>query len=82
MKAVTSTSDSTPPQYELFNDDLLMVELDDMGACFVDVRKSEQCDSDIATLATMTTRMACWQITCRLARKLWRRGRARLAIKT
>ena len=45
-EAVTSTPDITPPQYGVFNDDLLMAELDDIDACFVDVRKSERCDSD------------------------------------
>ena len=30
----------------LSNGDLLMVELDDADACFVDVRNSERCDSD------------------------------------
>ena len=40
------TNDIIPPQYEVFNDDLLMVELDDADACSVDVRKSERCDSD------------------------------------
>ena len=45
-EAVTSTPDIIPPQYDVFNDDLLMVELDDADACFVDVRKSERCDSD------------------------------------
>ena len=44
--AVTSTPDIIPPQYDVFNDDLLMVELDDADAFFVDVRKSERCDSD------------------------------------
>ena len=44
--AVTSTPDITPPQYDVFNDNLLMVELDGVDACFVDVRKSERCDSD------------------------------------
>ena len=45
-EAVTSTPDITPPQYDVFNDDLLMVELDDVDAFFVDVCKSERCDSD------------------------------------
>ena len=46
-EAVSPTSPGiTPPQYDVFNDDLLMVELDDVGACFVDERKSERCDSD------------------------------------
>jgi hypothetical protein len=42
----SSSDGPTPPQYDVFNDDLLMVELDDADACFVDVRKSERCDSD------------------------------------
>ena len=45
-EAVTSTPDITPSQYDEFNDDLLMADFDDAVACFVDVRKSERCDSD------------------------------------
>ena len=45
-EAVIFTPDITPPQYDVFNGNLLMMELDDADACFVDVRKSERCDSD------------------------------------
>ena len=70
-EAVTSTPDIIPPQTSV-NDDLLMVELDDADAALLMCAKAS---GAIATLATTTTTMACWPITCRLARKLWRRGR-------
>jgi hypothetical protein len=43
---VTSTPDIIPPQYDVCKDNLLMVELDGVDACFVDMRKSERCGSD------------------------------------
>jgi len=67
-EAVTSTPDITPPQYDLFNDDLLMVKLDDVDACFVDVRKSERyAIVTLAAIATLATRR----------RRRWPAGRSR-----
>ena len=81
-EAVSSTPDFTPPpQYDVFNDDLLMVELDGADACFVNVRKSERCDSG-AGYGDDDNGLLADRAPARAQRKRWRRGRARLTMKT